>query len=52
MTTEGLEVLRQAFQKPPRQSDLKVGRWSSKRVAAYIKKKFGKTVHPDTARRL
>ncbi len=34
LTPERLELLRQAFQKPPRQSSLKVARWSSKRVAA------------------
>lgn len=42
--------MRQALQKPPRQSGLKVGRWSSKRVAAYLKKTFGQPVHLDTAR--
>lgn len=51
LTPEEVEKLRQALEKPPRQSGLKVGRWSSKRVASYLKKTFGKTAHPDTARR-
>ncbi|MCF6158535.1 MAG: IS630 family transposase, partial [wastewater metagenome] len=51
LTKEEFEILYQAVQKPPRQSRMKTGRWSGKSVAAYIKKVFGKTVHPHTARR-
>lgn len=49
LTSEEFEQLKQAIEQPPRQSGMKVGRWSGPRVAAYIKKEFGKQVSADTA---
>ena len=51
LTCEEFERLNQAIEQPPRQSGMKVGRWSSPRVVAYIKKTFGKQVSAETARR-
>ncbi|TLD40942.1 MAG: Mobile element protein [Candidatus Jettenia ecosi] len=50
LTKEEFDMLYQAVQKPPCQSGVKTSRWSGKSVAAYIKKVFWKTVHPQTAR--
>jgi transposase len=51
LSDKELATLRQVVAKPPRDSGLKVGRWTSKGVAAYIRKQFGQKVHPETARR-
>ena len=51
LTPEEFAQLGQVIAQPPRQCGMKVGRWSSPRVAAYIKKAFGKQVAADTARR-
>lgn len=51
LNKEEFKILDQVVQRPPRRSGIKTGRWSGKSAAAYIKKVFGKTVHPHTARR-
>jgi len=49
LTPKEFERLKQVIEQPPRQSGMKVGRWSGPRVAAYIEKEFGKQVSADTA---
>lgn len=45
------EQLPVAVSKPPRASGIPAGRWTGRRVAAYVKRHFGKRVPPATARR-
>lgn len=51
LTDQELSELKEAVCHHPREIGLKRGRWSKAAVAAYIKKTFGKKVHPDTARK-
>lgn len=50
LTDRELAELKEAVRHHPREIGLKRGRWSKGAVAAYIRKTFGKRVHPDTAR--
>jgi len=45
-----LEKLKEIISRHPREVGIKKGRWTAKAVAAYVKKYFGKKIHPDTAR--
>lgn len=51
LTSEERQEVRSVVQKPPREAGMKTGRWTGRVVAAYIQKRLGKRVHPDTARR-
>ena len=51
LTVEELENVRRVVQHSPRNVGLGRGQWTGKVLAAYIRKAFGKRVHPRTALR-
>lgn len=45
-----LKTLKKVVCRHPREVGINKGRWTAKTIAAYVKKHFGKKIHPDITR--